>query len=48
MCPLIRRLDQVFVSKHMMKPFKHLAEFFKYLTEILKPQKGKWKGWHRV
>ena len=40
-CSLIRGLDQVFVSKHMIKPFKHSAELFKHFNEHLKPQKKK-------
>ena len=39
MYPLIRGLDQVFVSKHMVKPFKHSAELFKQSTELLNPQR---------
>ena len=40
-CSLIRGLDQVFVSKHMTKPFKHSAELLKHFNEHLKPQKKK-------
>ena len=36
MCPLIKRLDQAFVSKHAAELLKGSAELLKHLTELLR------------
>ena len=36
MCPLIKRLGRVFVSKHAVKPLKHAAKHLKHSAERMK------------
>ena len=36
MCPLIKRLSQAFVSKHVGEPLKHSTELLKHLAKLLK------------
>ena len=36
MCPLIKRLDRTFFSKHAAKPLKHSAEPLKHSAELFK------------
>ena len=36
MCPLIKRLDQAFVSKHAAEPLKRTGELLKHSAGILR------------